>query len=87
VQLRPELLDPPQLGGNLRERRGGVLLQSVDAALAGLDLPVDRSRPGVRLLAEGAELGLGRRPVVEYLAEPFDQGEIERLGHLGAARS
>jgi len=83
VELGTELLDPPQLGGDLRERGLRVLLEPLDSALARLELAADRPRPCVRLLAEGAELGLGRRPVVEHLAEPFDQGEIERRGHLG----
>jgi hypothetical protein len=83
VQLRAELLDAPQLGGDLRQGRGRVLLEPLDAALTRLDLPADRPRPRVGLLAEGAELGLRRGPVVEHLAEPCDQGEIERRSHLG----
>jgi len=81
--LWSELLDPPELGCNLRERAGRVLLETADAPLARLDLAADGARPGLGLLLERAELGLRRRPVFEHLAEPFDQGEIERLGHLG----
>jgi hypothetical protein len=83
MQLGTELLDASKLGGDLRQRGLRVLLESLDSALARFELAADRPRPSVGLLAEGAELGLGRRPVLENLAEPFDQGEIERRGHLG----
>lgn len=83
VELGAKTLDAAELGRDLCERRGRVLLEPLDAPLARLDLAADGTRPRVRLLAEGAELGLGRRPVGEHLAEPCDQGEIERRGHLG----
>jgi hypothetical protein len=82
VELRAEPLHAPKLRGDLRERAGGVLVEPADTAFGGFELAADRPRPGVCLLTERAELGLGRRPVVEHLAEAFDQGEVE-LGHLG----
>jgi len=83
VQLRPELLHPPELRGDLRQRAGGVLIQAPDAPLARLELPADGEGPCFGLLFERAQLGLGRGSLVEHLAEPFDQGEVERLWHLG----
>ena len=48
--------------------------------------PLDGARPGFGLLRERAQLGLGRGTAVEHLAEPSDQGEVERLGHRGRAK-
>jgi hypothetical protein len=85
VQLRAESFHAPKLGGDLRQRAGGVLVQPTDAALARFDLSAERARPRFGLLVEAAQLGLRRRSAVEHLAEPFDQGEVERLGHVAAA--
>jgi hypothetical protein len=82
VELRAELLHTPKLRGDLCERAGRVLVEPANPALGGFELAADRPRPCVGLLTERAKLGLGRRPVVEHLAEAFDQGEVE-LGHLG----
>jgi hypothetical protein len=60
------------------------LVEAPDSPFASLDLSADGSGPGVRLLRKRAEFTL-RRGLVEYLAEPFDQGEVERLGHPGGA--
>src|SRR5204862_4635588 len=86
VELGAELLDPAKLRGDLRERARRILLQPFDAPFARLELSADGARPCVGLLAARAELRLRRRPVVEHLAESLDQGEIERLLHLGQRR-
>jgi len=83
VELRAEPLDAAELRGDLRERARRVLLEPLDAPFARLELSADRSCPSVGLLAERAELGLRRGPVVQHLAESLDQGEIERLSHGG----
>src|SRR4029453_11588206 len=85
VQPRAQVFDPTQLRRDLRERAGGVLIQAADAPLARLDLAADRARPRFRLLAKAAQLGFRRAPVVEHFTEPFDEGKVERLWHLGRA--
>src|SRR5207248_9426716 len=83
MELRAQLLDAPELGRDRRERAGGVLVETAEATLARLELAADRARPRFRLFLQRAELALGRGSFVEHLAEPFDQGEIERVRHLG----
>jgi hypothetical protein len=83
VELRPQLLDAAELGGDLRQRACRVLVEPADAALTRFDLAADRARPRLGLLAERAQLSLRRGAIVEHLAEPLHQGEFERrLGHL-----
>jgi len=54
MELRAQLLDPAELGGDLRERACRILLEPADAPLARLDLPSDGPRPRIGLLAEHA---------------------------------
>ena len=81
VQLRSQLLDSAQFGGNLSQGAGGIRIQAEEAPLTCLELSADRPLPPFGLFLERAQLGLRRGPTVQHLPESFDQGEVERLGH------
>lgn len=80
VELRPETLDPAQLGRDLGQRARRIRVQPSEPPFARFQLTAERPLPAFRLLLERAQLSLGRRTAVEHFLEPVDEGEIQ-LGH------